>query len=89
MLQVVPPPRRPPRRMWFPSAGQVVAVVFTWGVAALVVLGTAATTRVGPVLYQINDRHGIHAFDVLVGTGMFCLALLVSAVIVWPRRRWY
>lgn len=89
MLQVVPPPRRPPRRAWWPSAGQLVAAAVVWGLAAMVVLGTAAVTRVGPILYTINDRHGIHAFDVLVGTGMFCAALLTTAVIVWPRRRWY
>ena len=40
------------------------------------------------MLYEFNDRHGIHAFDVLVGTGVFCVALLATAGIVWPRRHW-
>lgn len=68
---------------------QLVLLALTWGCAVFVVLATAAVTRVGPVLYEINDRHGVHAFDVLVGTGMFCLALLATAWIVWPRRTWY
>lgn len=88
MLQVKPPTRRRPQR-WWPTLGQLFLVALTWGAAAFVVLATAAVTRVGPILYTINDRHGIHAFDVLVGMGMFCLALLVTAWIVWPRPRWH
>lgn len=89
MLQVVPPPHRPPRQRWWPGAGKLLLVALTWAVAAFVVLGAAAATRIGPVLYEISNRHGIHAADVLVGITMFCLALLVTAVIVWPRRLWY
>lgn len=87
MLRVQPPPRHP-RQQWWPTVGQVLLVAFTWSAASVIVLATAAATRIGPVLYTINDRHGIHAFDILVGTMMFCLALLVTAGIVRPRRRW-
>lgn len=87
MLQVQPS-SRPRRHAGRPTAAQLAALVLTWSAAGFVVLATAAVTRVGPVLYGINDRHGIHAFDVLVGTGMFCVALLATAAIVWPRRRW-
>ncbi|MGQ0577023.1 MAG: hypothetical protein ACT4RN_22895 [Pseudonocardia sp.] len=88
MLQARPAHGPRPAAGW-PGVGKLALVALTWGFAALVVLATAAVTRVGPILYTINDRHGIHAFDVLVGTGMFCVALLVTAVIVWPRRRAY
>jgi len=89
MLQLKPPSRRPRRQRWWPSLGQLLLVAFTWGLATMIVLAVAAVIEVGPVLYEINERHGIHAFDVLVATGMFCLSLLVTAWIVWPRRRWY
>jgi hypothetical protein len=84
----VQPSSRPRRHAGWPTVAQLVALVLTWSAAAFVVLATAAVTRIGPVLYEFNDRHGIHAFDVLVGTGMFCVALLATAGIVWPRRRW-
>lgn len=89
MLQVIPPPSEPRRRTWWPSAARLVLLALTWGAAAFVVLTTAAVTRIGPVLYQISERHGVHAFDIVVGVVMFCLALLATAAIVWPRRDWY
>ncbi len=88
MLQVEPPhlPDRPRRRVRRrPGLGRLLLVALIWAVAAAVVLATAAVTRIGPVLIQINERHGVHAFDLLVGTAMFCLALLVTAWIVRPH----
>jgi hypothetical protein len=67
--------------------GKLVLVALVWGGAAFVVLGNAATTRIGPVLYSVSDGHGVHAGDIVVGTVVFCLALLATALIVWPRHR--
>ena len=73
--------------MGWPSVGKLVLVALVWGGAAFLVLGNAATTRIGPVLYRISSSHGVHAGDIVVGTVVFCLALLATAVIVWPRGR--
>jgi hypothetical protein len=54
--------------------GRLVAVVFVWAASAAVVLGTAAFTRIGPVIYVINARHGVHAFDALVAVAAFVVA---------------
>jgi hypothetical protein len=83
----VRPRRSDPGPVGWPTAGRLLLVALTWAGAALVVLATAATTRIGPVLRQLSGGHGVHAGDVLVGTVMFCLAALGTAWIVWPRRR--
>lgn len=68
-----------------PSAGRLVAALCVWGFAAAVVLGTAAFTRVGPVIYVIGGGHGVHAFDALVAVVAFVCALLVTPALLRPR----
>lgn len=75
----------PPRQR--PDGGRLVGVVFLWAVAVAVVLATAAFTRIGPVVYVIDQRHGVHAFDALVAVGAFGMASLVTFGIVRRRRR--
>lgn len=82
MLQAEPP--RASQAGW-QVLRRLLLVLLAWSAAAFAVLANAAVTRIGPVIYQINDRHGVHAGDVLVGTGMFCLAVLVTAALLWPR----
>lgn len=69
------------------GGGRWLAVAAAWGVAAAVVLATAAFTRIGPVVYVFNARHGVHEGDVVVAAAMFCMAALVTAGLLRPRRR--
>lgn len=86
MLQVEPAAPHP-RPVGWPSIGKLLLVAVVWGGAGFLVLGNAAVTRIGPVLYSISGGHGVHAGDIIVGTVVFCLAVLATAVIVWPRGR--
>ncbi|MGE3285316.1 MAG: hypothetical protein AB7J32_04320 [Pseudonocardia sp.] len=65
-----------------PRVAGLTAVVFVWAVAAAAVLGTAAFTRIGPVVFVFNERHGVHAFDALVAVAAFVVALLATAVLL-------
>jgi hypothetical protein len=48
-----------------------------WGVASAVALTIAWRTRIGPVLFVINSRHGIHLGDIVA----FIVAYTWAAVI--------
>jgi hypothetical protein len=72
---------------WRPTIRQLVLVLVAWAGATVFVLVVAAGTKVGPILFQLSERHGVHAGDLLVGTASYGAALLLTAWIVWPRRR--
>lgn len=69
------------------GGGRWLAVAAAWGVAVAIALATAAFTRIGPVVYVFNARHGVHEGDVVVAAAMFCVAALVTAGLLRPRRR--
>jgi hypothetical protein len=52
-------------------------VLVVWAVAVAGVLLTAMDTRVGPVLFTISRRHGVHLGDVLV---LFAAAAIAAAL---------
>ena len=54
-------------------------VLMVWAVAVAAVLLTAVDTRVGPVLFTISRRHGVHLGDVLV----LLAAAAIAAVLTW------
>ncbi|MGD9527219.1 hypothetical protein [Pseudonocardia sp.] len=67
-------------------AGRLAAVVVVWAAGAAVVLGTAAFTRIGPVVYVIDSRHGVHAFDALVAVAVVVVAVPSTVAFLWRSR---
>lgn len=67
-------------------AGRLAAVVLVWALAAAAVLGTAAFTRIGPVIYVFNEQHGVHEGDALVAVAAFVVAGLLSVGLLRRRR---
>lgn len=63
----------------------VLAVV--WGGALAAGLVVARLTKVGPILFEISGRHGVHAGDVVAFAFAFAVASLCTAVLLdwWGR----
>lgn len=60
------------------------AVFLVWVSAVAVVLAIAADTKIGPILFTLSGRHGVHFGDALV----LVAALLVAVCLTgWLLRR--
>jgi hypothetical protein len=63
------------------------AVVLVWCAATAAGLWVAAETKVGPVVFVIDQRHGIHQGDLIAfGAAYGCAALLTIALLLGARR---
>jgi hypothetical protein len=62
---------------------RAVGICAVWVVATAVVLLFAADTRVGPILLNLSERHGVHLGDVVALVAMYSAAAAVSR---WIRR---
>ncbi|MCX6463598.1 MAG: hypothetical protein NTW05_08405 [Pseudonocardiales bacterium] len=62
-----------------PSRGRATLAVLAWIGATLFGLAVAATTRIGPVVWNLSYNHGIHLGDVLAFAGAYLVAALVTA----------
>jgi hypothetical protein len=54
-----------------------VVVLLTWTVATAVALAVAWKTKVGPVVFVVSRRHGVHSGDIVA----FAVAYVVAAVV--------
>jgi hypothetical protein len=70
---------RPARLTWQRTVG----IGAVWVMATAVVLLFAADTRVGPILVNLSERHGVHVGDVVALLAMYSGA----AVLTWRIRR--
>lgn len=68
---------------WLRAA--VLAVIWCGAVVAGLVV--ARLTKVGPILFEISGRHGVHAGDVVAFAFAFAVASLCTAVLMewWDR----
>jgi hypothetical protein len=76
-----------------PSAGRALALVaLTWGVAVGCILTVAADTRIGPVVFRLTEKHGVHLGDLYAALGCAGVALLITVWIIVDhagrKRRW-
>jgi hypothetical protein len=58
-----------------------------WVLATLAGLVIAATTRIGPTLLQLSERHGVHLGDLLAFALAYAMALAVTLAMRRTRRR--
>lgn len=58
----------------------LLGVVMSAG-ATLVTLYVAASTAVGPILFEVSASHGVHLGDVIAGTVAFAAAGVVVAIV--------
>jgi hypothetical protein len=67
-------------------------VMLTWLVAAACVVTVMSETRIGPVVFNLTMRHGIHLGDAYAAIGSTAIALLITDRIVTGHmnrmRRW-
>jgi hypothetical protein len=54
-----------------------IAAVWVW--AAAITAWFVATTSIGPVVYSIGWRHGVHATDVAVGLALASAAAWITS----------
>lgn len=69
-------------------AHDLVAVLWLaviWGLAAGASLVMAAVTELGPVVYEINSRHGVHLGDLLAVALFTGFALVLSWMVISRR----
>jgi hypothetical protein len=63
---------------------RLLATALVWAVASAVALAIAWKTKVGPVLFVLSSRHGVHLGDIVaffvafVWAGIITMALLGS-----------
>lgn len=57
-------------------------VALTWGAALVFVLVVAADTRIGPVVFRITEKHGVHLGDIYATLAAVVVALLITVWIV-------
>jgi hypothetical protein len=67
-------------------------VMLTWLVATACVVTVMSETRVGPVVFSLTMRHGVHLGDAYAVIGFTAIALLITDRIVIGHmdrmRRW-
>jgi hypothetical protein len=63
------------------------AVLLVFGVATVAGLWVAAETKVGPILFALNERHGVHVGDVAAFVVAYTWALVLSLLVLVPPRR--
>ncbi len=54
------------------------AVILVWAAATLFGLGVAAITRIGPVLFAVSERHGVHLGELLAFAVAYVTALVIT-----------
>lgn len=64
----------------------VLAVI--WAGAVAVGLAAARLTKVGPILFEVSGRHGVHTGDVLAFTFAFAFASFCTAALLdwWANK---
>lgn len=62
----------------------ILAVV--WGMAAAAALFISWQTRVGPVVYAVSQRHGVHLGDLAAFVVAAAWAGVLTLALVAPRR---
>jgi hypothetical protein len=68
-----------PRAGWRPRGITLIAV---WIMATLLALGVAATTRIGPILFTLSPRHGVHLGDLLAFAASYATALVITVLVL-------
>jgi hypothetical protein len=63
------------------------AVLCLFAAATWVGFWVAAETKVGPILFVLNDRHGVHTGDIAAFVVAYTWAAMLSLVLLLPRRR--
>ena len=63
----------------------LVLVLAAWAGAVVAVLGVAATTRIGPIVLDLSERHGVHLGDVV--TALVCFTAAWTVTVESRRQR--
>jgi hypothetical protein len=66
---------------------RVAVLASIWGGAVALGLAAARLTKVGPILFEVSGRHGVHTGDVLAFAFAFTLASVCTAALLdwWAR----
>jgi hypothetical protein len=66
---------------------RVAVLAVIWGGAVAVGLAAARLTKLGPILFEVSGRHGVHMGDVLAFAFTFTLAAVCTAALLdwWAR----
>lgn len=67
----------------------MVALVGIWGGATVTALVVARITKVGPTLFNVSARHGLHAGDAVVAGVALVVAVFATAALLRRWRPWW
>jgi hypothetical protein len=71
--------------VWNPCTEHSTAATSSWFSRPVAVLGVAATTRIGPIVLDLSERHGVHLGDVV--TALVCFTAAWTVTVESRRQR--